>query len=198
MLKSSEKLPQGVRMISYSFLSLQDLLRKVSKLSKSDRASLANTKYQKEHLKQPRNMSIDLGTGQDIDMASYDYMLNLATAIQLKMSKCDNAESLLLEQAHKILVEKQIPLTLHLSIRDEFKYCSDKLSVLNSRTYVKDIRVTGLHLELKDALKCFTNLDTLTIDLTTYQQGYFILKEQELHDMSIFKDNACIPYDNGQ
>ena len=133
-------------------------------------------------------MSIDLGTGQDIGMASYDYMLNLATAVQLKMSKCEKVESLLLEQAHKILVEKQKPMTLHLSICDEFKYRSNKLSKLNSRTYVKDIQVAGLHLKLNDALKCFTNLDTLTIDLTAYQQGYFVLKEQELHNLRSFMD----------
>lgn len=114
------KLPEGVRIMVYSYLSFTDLKDKVCKLSKADRTNLINAKFQKETLVQERHMKVNIGDIPQSKIENYRYLLGMATKVTCSIDKFRFKQSSLLHFAHSILEKRGILMKLHVLVTDTF------------------------------------------------------------------------------
>ena len=92
-----------LRAIIYSYLTLTNLMQKISKLSKNDRALLVEPKDQERYLTQKRHLRILLSQNEFIDIDNLEYLMQLANWISLEHQQLTKSESLILQNAHKFL-----------------------------------------------------------------------------------------------
>ena len=75
-------IPQGVRAIVYSFLSVHFLMDTIANLSKGERKLLVNRKIADELLIQPRSLMIDMSYDEgSIQIDNFEYLIQLSNEL---------------------------------------------------------------------------------------------------------------------
>ena len=92
----------NVRAVVYSFMTLTDLMEKVCKFSREDRAVLVKSKI----LDQKRKLKLNMSYEGNIDIEVLDYLVKLASEIQFEYHQIDKLEASLIHTVHVQSPEK--------------------------------------------------------------------------------------------
>ena len=100
--KQKQVLSINVRAIVYSFMTISELIERICKTSKEDRAMLIKSKI----IDQKRKLKINMSYEGNIDIEILDYFVKLASDIKFEYQKIDKLEANLIHTVHMQNPEK--------------------------------------------------------------------------------------------